>query len=63
VRSRSQKPLLQVLSKSVIDRERDNEGCDTSGNASDGNSSDDPNECLPPFGAQISGCDEEFEAH
>jgi hypothetical protein len=63
MRSRPQQPLLQILAESVVNGERDNEGRNPGCNSGNGDPGDDPNERLPPLGSQISGCNEEFEAH
>src|ERR1700722_4485215 len=63
MRSRSQQPLLQVLTKSVVDRERYDERRHPRRHPSNGNSGDDTNKRLPPFGAQVAGRDEKFKAH
>ena len=53
----------KILAESVVDGERDDERSDAGGDSEDGDPGDDADEGLPAFGAQISGCDEEFEAH
>ncbi len=63
VRSRAEQPLLQVLAKSVIDGESDDQGSDARSNSDDRDPRDDPDEGLPPFGAEIAARNEEFEAH
>jgi hypothetical protein len=63
MRSRPQQPLLKVLPKPVVDGESDDQRCDPGGNSCDRNASNDADKSLPPFGAQVSGRDEEFEAH
>lgn len=63
MRGRAQQPLLKVLPESVINRKRDNERRDTSGNAENRNASDNAYECLTPLGAEIAACDEKFESH
>ena len=63
VRRRAEKALLEVLAESVVDGERDDERGDAGGDTEDGDAGDDADEGLTTFGAQVSGCDEEFEAH
>ena len=59
----SEKAGLQVLAKSVVDGEGDDEGSDPGGDSEDGDGGDDADESLPALGAEIAGCDEEFKAH
>jgi hypothetical protein len=63
VRSRPEEPRLQVLSKAVIDGQRYDQRSHARRYPQDGDARDDSNECLAAFGAKVSGCDEEFEAH
>ena len=63
VRCRAEQPRLQVLAESVIDGQRDDERSDARSYSQHGNSGDDADKRLAAFGAQITGCDEEFEAH
>ncbi len=63
VRRRTQQPRLQILPKSVIDGQRDNQRSHSRRHAQDRDAGDDANKRLPPFGAQISSRNEKFEAH
>ena len=63
MRRRAEKALLQILAESVVDGERDDERSYACGNSNDGDAGDDPDERLPPFGAQVARSDEEFESH
>jgi len=54
---------LQVLPKSVVDCERNEERGHPGGHSCDRNPSDDSDECLPACRAKVSGSDEKFEAH
>src|SRR5258705_6579723 len=63
MRGGAEQPLLQILSKPVIDSESDDQGGDARSNAQHRDPRDDPDEGLPPFGAEIAARNEEFEAH
>ncbi len=59
----SDEALLQILAKAVVDGEGDDERGYAGGDPNDRNAGDDADEGLPSFCSQVSGCDEEFEAH
>ncbi len=63
MRTRTEKTVLQVLTKSIVDCQRDHQGSDSGSNSSDGNASDDANHRLAPFSAKVARGDEKFEAH
>src|SRR5579863_6766517 len=63
VRSRTEKTLLQILTESVVDGEGDDERSHSGGDSDDGDTGDDPDECLTALGAEIAGRDKEFESH
>src|SRR5258706_15412433 len=63
VRRGSDEALLQILAKAVVDGERNDERGHTRSYPDNRDASNDPNKRLPPFGAQVAGRDEEFEAH
>ena len=63
VRSRTEQALLQVLAKSVVDGQRDDERSDARRDSDNGDDGDDPNDGLAPFGPQITRRDKEFELH
>src|SRR5579864_2527002 len=63
VGGRSQQAILQVLSKTIINSERDDERSNSGCNSSDRNSRDYAYNGLLALGAQIPRCDKKFEAH
>ena len=63
MRHRTEKAILQVLAKAVVDGQRDDERGDSGGNSNDGDEGDDPDDGLPPLGPQVSRSYEEFELH
>jgi len=54
---------LQVLAKSVVDRECDDERRHAGSYSDNRDGGDDPNESLAAFCPKVSGSYEEFEAH
>jgi hypothetical protein len=54
---------LQVLAKSVVDRQSYDKRRHPGSDSRHGNSSDNSDERLTAFGAKVSGSDEKFEAH
>jgi hypothetical protein len=63
VRGGSNEALLQVLAKSIVDGEGDDERGDAGGDSEDGDAGDDADESLASFGTQVAGRYEEFKAH
>ena len=63
VGSRAQETILQILAESVVDREGDDQRCDSRSNPGDGNAGNDADESLPSFRAKVAGCDKEFKSH
>ncbi len=63
MRSRTQEPLLQILTKAVVDSQRHDQRRHARSNSDHGNAGDDADKRLPPFGAQIAGRNKKFEAH
>ncbi len=63
VRGRAQQAVLQVLAKSVVDGQRDDERSHARGHSDDGDDGDDADDGLAPFGSQITRRYEEFELH
>jgi hypothetical protein len=63
VRSRAQQTVLEILAKSIVYRERDDQGSDSSRDPGDGNAGNNANDGLATFGAKVARSDEEFEAH
>ncbi len=63
MRGRAKEALLEVLAESVVDGESDDERGDAGSDADDRDAGDDPDESLAALGAEVTGCDEEFEAH
>jgi hypothetical protein len=63
VRRRAEQTVLKILTKSIVDSERDDKRSNSSSDAGDGNPRNDANDGLAPFGPEVSRGDEEFEAH
>jgi len=63
VGGRTKQAGLQVLAKTVVDGERDDERSDSGGDASDGDGGDEADDGLPSFCAKVTSGDEELEAH
>src|SRR5579863_7999898 len=63
MRLRAEQTLLQVLAKSIVDGQRDNERCYAGCHADDGDSGDHADDGLSAFCAKITGGYEEFEGH
>ena len=61
--SRPEQAVLQVLAKAVVDSKCNDEGSHARSDAQDGNDRDQADNGLAPFGAEVAGGDEEFEAH
>ena len=55
--------MLQILAKSIIDRQRNYQRSDSRRHSGNRNSGNDANKCLPPFSAQVAGRNEKFKAH
>src|SRR5437773_4695621 len=54
---------MQILAKTIIDSERDNQRGHSRCDPSNGDSCDDADHSLPSLGAEIASSDEEFEFH
>ncbi len=63
VRGRSDQSLLQILTKAIIDRERDDKRSHARRYPYNRNAGDDADKRLTALGAQVAGRDEEFKAH
>jgi hypothetical protein len=63
MRTRAQQTVLEILAKSIVYRERDDQGSDSSRDPGDGNAGDDPNDGLATFGTKVARGYEEFETH
>jgi hypothetical protein len=63
VRRGSQQALLEVLTKSVIDSEGDDERGDSGSDSDNGDAGDDADESLAPFRTEIAAGYEKFKAH
>src|SRR5215467_16079710 len=63
MRRRSQQAILQVLPKSVVNREGNDQRRNSGGHAGDGDSRDHANDGLLALSTQIARRDEEFETH
>ena len=63
MRGRAQQAVLQVLTESVVDGKSDYQRCHSGGDSGNGDPGNDANDSLAALGAQITGGDEEFEAH
>jgi len=63
VRGGAEKAVLEILAKSIVDGESDDERGYTGSDSGDGDAGDDANDGLAPFGAEVASGDEEFEAH
>ena len=61
--SGTQQTILQILTKPVINCERNDERSYARSNAGNRNAGDYTNDCLPAFGTEIPRGDKEFEAH
>src|SRR5271165_2371123 len=63
VRGGSDEALLQVLAKSIVNGEGDDERGDTGGDSEDGDAGDDADEGLTSLRTQISSCDKQLKPH
>ena len=63
VGSRPEQAVLQVLAKAVVDSQRNDERSHARSDAQNGNDRDQADNGLAPFGTEVAGGDEEFEAH
>ncbi len=63
VRGGTEQPVLQVLTKSVVDGQRDDERSHASRHSNDGDDGDDADDSLSPLGPQVARGYEEFELH
>jgi hypothetical protein len=63
MRGRAEQTLLEVLAKSIVDRQSNDQRRDPCGNSHDRDTGNDADKGLPSLGAKVSGCDEEFETH
>jgi hypothetical protein len=63
VRTGSDKALLKVLAKSIVNGECDNERSDPGSDADNRNAGNDADESLAALGTQVPGRNEKFEAH
>ena len=63
MRSRAQQPILQVLPKTIVDGQRNNQRSHARGHAHHGNHGHQAHYSLAPFGAKIASGDEEFKTH
>ena len=59
----SDEAILQILAKSVVDGQCDDERGYAGGYSGNRDAGDDADEGLAALGAQVAGRDEEFEAH
>ncbi len=63
MRRRTQQPVLQVLTESIVDGKGNDERSDSGGNSSDRYARDHADDSLAAFGTEVASRDEEFEAH
>ena len=61
--TRTEKTVLQILTKSIVDCQSHDQGSDPRRHAGDGNAGNDANHRLAPFGAKVARGDKKFEAH
>ncbi len=63
VRSGAEQTFLQILAKSIVDGERNDQRGDAGGNSQHGDGGDDSDDRLAALGAKIAGGDEKLKAH
>src|SRR6266853_1475000 len=63
MRRRTQQPVLQVLTESIVDGKGNDERSDPGCNSGDRDAGDNADDSLAAFGAEVASRDEEFEAH
>ena len=63
VRRGAEKTILQILPKTIVDGEGDDQRCNSSSHSENGNHRDEAHDGLASFSAQVTGGDEKFETH